>query len=36
MSATLPSILAISMLAAISLPKQVHAEEALPNLSGTL
>ena len=35
MSATLPSVVAISMLAAISLPKQVRAEEALPNLSGT-
>ena len=35
MSATLPSVLAISMLAALSLPKQVQAEEALPNLSGT-
>jgi hypothetical protein len=35
MSGTLPSILAISMLAAASLPAQVHAEEALPNLSGT-
>jgi hypothetical protein len=34
MSATLPSVLAISMLAAISLAKQVQAEEALPNLSG--
>jgi hypothetical protein len=35
MSATLPSVLAISVLAAFSLPKQVNAEEALPNLSGT-
>jgi hypothetical protein len=35
MSATLPSVLAISMLAVVSLPKQVQAEDALPNLSGT-
>jgi hypothetical protein len=35
MSATLPSFLAISMLAAISLPQQAGAEEARPNLSGT-
>jgi len=35
MSGTLPSVLAISMLATISLPAQVYAQDTLPNLSGT-
>jgi hypothetical protein len=35
MSGKLPSILAISVLAATSLPAQLRAEEAVPNLSGT-
>ena len=35
MSATLPSVLAIIMLAAVSMPEQAYAQDALPNLSGT-
>ena len=35
MSATLPSALAISVLAAISMPSQAYTQEALPNLSGS-
>jgi hypothetical protein len=34
MSATLPSAVAISVLAAISMPNQAYTQEALPDLSG--
>ena len=35
MSATLSSVAAIIMLAGVSMPEQAHAQDALPNLSGT-
>jgi hypothetical protein len=35
MSATLPSVLAIIMLAGVSMPGQAYAQDTLPNLSGT-